>query len=185
MLRLFSAFSLVFLCLILVLPLLLIDGLILYVGGVAFDSLVGCLVFLLCFYLASLLVSVIFDGVMRALGGLFKHLISNVLFAAVNFWVSLSVLLLMDLYVETITISFATKVVLIFVHTSLFYLIHQSSDSTAKTFEVNEPHDPVVKEALRLLENEDPVTCVETLCLRFPDRPKKDIIRIVHRLHSN
>lgn len=82
-------------------------------------------------------------------------------------------------------ISFATKVVLVSVHTLLFYLIHHSNDSTAKTFEVNEPHDPVVKEALRLLENEDPVTCVEKLCLRFPDRPKKDIIQIVHRLHSN
>lgn len=182
--RLFSAFSLVVLCLILVLPLLLIDGLILYVGDTSFDSLVGCLTFLFCFYLASLLVSIIFDGVMRALGGLFKRSISNVLFAVVNFLVSLSVLLWMDLYAETITISFATKVVLIFVHTSLFYLIHHSSDST-KASEVNEPHDPVVKEALRLLENEDPVTCVEMLCLRFPDRPKKDIIRIVHRLHSN
>jgi len=183
--RLFSAFSLVFLCLILVLPLLLIDGLILYVGGVAFDSLVGCLMFLLCFYLASLLVSVIFDGVMRALGGLFKRQISNVLFAVVNYLVSLSVLLWMDLYADSITISFATKVVLVSVHTLLFYLIYQSSESTAEASEVNEPHDPIVKEALRLLENEDPVTCVETLCLRFPDRPKKDIIRIVHRLHNN
>ncbi len=182
--RLFSAFSLVFLCLILVLPLLLIDGLILYVGDVAFASLVGCLAFLLCFYLASLLISVIFDGVMRALGGLFKRPISNVLFAVANFLVSLSVLLWMDLYADSITISFATKVALVSVHTLLFYLIHQSSDST-KASEVNESHDPVVKEALRLLENEDPVTCVEKLSLRFPDRPKKDIIRIVHRLHSN
>ena len=121
---------------------------------------------------------------MRALGGLFKRPISNVLFAVANFLVSLSVLLWMDLYADSITISFATKVVLVSVHTLLYYLIHQSSDST-KASEVNESHDPVVKEALRLLENEDPVTCVEKLSLRFPDRPKKDIIRIVHRLHSN
>ena len=90
----------------------------------------------------------------------------------------------MDLYVESITISFATKVVLVFIHTLLFYLMHHLSDSTAKASEVTESLDPVVKEALRLLENEDPVTCVETLCLRFPDRTKKDVIRIVHRLHS-
>ncbi len=182
--RLVSAVSLVFLALLLVLPLLMIDGLILSIGDVSFDSFVGCLLFLSCFYLASLFVSVIFDGAIRALGGLFKRPISNVLFAVVNFWVSLSVLLWMDLYADSITISFATKVALVSVHTLLFYLIHQSSDST-KASEVNESHDPVVKEALRLLENEDPVTCVEKLSLRFPDRPKKDIIRIVHRLHSN
>jgi len=163
----------------------MIDGLILSVGDVSYDSFVGCLVFLLCFYLASLLVSVIFDGTMRAFGGLFKRPISNVLFAVVNFWVSLSVLLWMDLYIEFITISLATKIVLVSVHTVLFYLIHQSGDLTVKSSEVTESHDPVVKEALRLLENEDAVKCVETLCLRFPDRPKKDIIRIVHRLHSN
>lgn len=183
--RLVSSVSLVFLALLLVLPLLMIDGLILSVGDVSYDSFVGCLVFLLCFYLASLLVSVIFDGTMRAFGGLFKRPISNVLFAVVNFWVSLSVLLWMDLYTESITISLATKNVLVSVHTVLFYLIHQSGDLTAKSSKVTESHDPVVKEALRLLENEDPVKCVETLCLRFPDRPKKDIIRIVHRLHSN
>lgn len=182
--RLVSSVSLVFLALLLVLPLLMIDGLILSVGDVSYDSFVGCLVFLLCFYLASLFVSVIFDGAMRALGGLFKRPVSNVLFAVVNFWVSLSVLLWMDLYVKSITISLATKIVLVTVHTVLFYLIHQSGDLTAKSSEVTESHDPVVKEALRLLENEDPVKCVETLCLRFPDRPKKDIIRIVHRLHS-
>lgn len=183
--RLISSVSLVFLCLILVLPLLLIDGLILYVGDVAFDSLVGCLAFLLCFYLASLLVSVIFDGVMRALGGLFKHRFSNILFAVVNGSVSLSVLLWMDLYVESITISLATKVVLVSVHTVLFYLIHQSSDSTASSSEVSAQHDTIVQEATRLLEKEDPVACVEQLCLKYPDLPKKDIIRIVHRLHSN
>ncbi|WP_290775145.1 MULTISPECIES: hypothetical protein [unclassified Exiguobacterium] len=183
--RLVSSVSLVFLALLLVLPLLMIDGLILSVGDVSYDSFVGCLVFLLCFYLASLLVSVIFDGTMRAFGGLFKRPISNVLFAVVNFWVSLSVLLWMDLYIESITISLATKIVLVSVHTVLFYLINQSGDLTAKSSEVTESHDPVVKEALRLLENEDPVKCVETLCLRFPDRLKKDIIRIVHRLHSN
>ncbi|HBF57938.1 hypothetical protein [Exiguobacterium sp.] len=182
--RLVSAVSLVFLALLLVLPLLMIDGLILSIGDVSYDSFVGCLLFLSCFYLASLFVSVIFDGAMRALGGLFKRPISNVLFAVVNFWVSLSVLLWMDLYVESITISFATKIVLVSVHTVLFYLIHQSGDLTASSSENNESHDPVIKEALRLLENEDPVTCVETLCLRFPDRMKKDIIRIVHRLHS-
>ncbi|WP_290757126.1 MULTISPECIES: hypothetical protein [unclassified Exiguobacterium] len=182
--RLVSSVSLVLLSLLLVLPLLMIDGLILSVGDVSYDSFVGCLVFLLCFYLVSLLVSVVFDGVMRAFGGLFKRPVSNVLFTVVNFWVSLSVLLWMDLYAESITISFATKVVLVFIHTLLFYLMHHLSDSTAKASEVTESLDPVVKEALRLLENEDPVTCIETLCLRFPDRTKKDVIRIVHRLHS-
>lgn len=183
--RLVSSVSLVFLALLLVLPLLMIDGLILSVGDVSYDSFVGCLVFLLCFYLASLLVSVIFDGTMRAFGGLFKRPISNVLFAVVNFWVSLSVLLWMDLYIESITISLATKIVLVSVHTVLFYLIHRSGDSTSSSSEDNAQHDPIVQEAMCLLEDEDPVKCVETLCLRFPDRPKKDIIRIVHRLHSN
>lgn len=182
--RLVSSVSLVLLSLLLVLPLLMIDGLILSVGDVSYDSFVGCLVFLLCFYLVSLLVSVVFDGVMRAFGGLFKRPVSNVLFTVVNFWVSLSVLLWMDLYVESITISFATKVVLVFIHTLLFYLMHHLSDSTAKASEVTESLDPVVQEAMCLLEDEDPVKCVETLCLRFPDRPKKDVIRIVHRLHS-
>ncbi|WP_313291250.1 hypothetical protein [Exiguobacterium sp.] len=183
--RLVSSVSLVLLSLLLVLPLLMIDGLIFYVGDVSYDSFVGCLVFLVCFYLASLVVSVVFDGMMRALGGLFKRRFSNILFAVVNGSVSLSVLLWMDLYVASITISLATKVVLVSVHTVLFYLIHQSSDSTVKVSEVTEPHDPVVKEAIRLLEDIDPVTCVETLCLKYPDLPKKDIIRIVYRLHGN
>lgn len=183
--RLVSSISLVLLSLLLVLPLLMIDGLIFYVGDVSYDSFVGCLVFLVCFYLASLVVSVVFDGMMRALGGLFKRRFSNILFAVVNGSVSLSVLLWMDLYVESITISLATKVVLVSVHTLLFYLIHQSSDATVKASEVTEPHDPVVKDAIRLLENEDPLTCVETLCLKYPELSKKDIIRIVYRLHGN
>ncbi len=44
--RLVSSVSLVFLALLLVLPLLMIDGLILSVGDVSYDSFVGCLVFL-------------------------------------------------------------------------------------------------------------------------------------------
>lgn len=183
--RLVSSVSLVFLALLLVLPLLMIDGLILSVGDVSYDSFVGCLVFLLCFYLASLFVSIIFDGAMRALGGLFKRPVSNVLFAVVNFWVSLSVLLWMDLYVESITISLATKVVLVSVHTILFYLIHQSSDSTVSSSEDNVQHDPIVQDAIRLLEDTEPVSCVEQLCLKYPELPKKDIIRIVYRLHGN
>ncbi len=43
--RLVSSVSLVFLALLLVLPLLMIDGLILSVGDVSYDSFVGCLVF--------------------------------------------------------------------------------------------------------------------------------------------
>jgi len=91
--RLVSSVSLVLLSLLLVLPLLMIDGLILYVGDVSYDSFVGCLVFLVCFYLASLVVSVVFDGMMRALRGLFKRRFSNILFAVVNGSVSLSVFL--------------------------------------------------------------------------------------------
>ena len=183
--RLVSSVSLVLLSLLLVLPLLMIDGLIFYVGDVSYDSFVGCLVFLLCFYFASLVVSVVFDGMINALGGLFKRRFSNILFAVVNGSVSLSVLLWMDLYVESITISLATKVVLVSVHTVLFYLIHQSNDSTVKASEVTEPHDPVVKEAISLSEDTDPVSCVEQLCLKYPELPKKDIIRIVYRLHGN
>ena len=183
--RLVSSVSLVFLVLLLVLPLLMIDGLILYVGDASYDSFVGCLVFLLYFYFASLVVSVVFDGMMRALSVLFKRRFSNILFAIVDGSVSLSVLLWMDLYVESITIPLATKVVLVSVHTVLFYLIHQSSDSTASSSEVNAQHEPVVQEATRLLEEEDPVTCVEQLCLKYPELPKKDIIRIVYRLHGN
>lgn len=183
--RLVSSISLVLLSLLLVLPLLMIDGLIFYVGDVSYDSFVGSLVFLVCFYLASLLVSVVFDGMMRALGGLFKRRFSNILFAVVNGSVSLSVLLWMDLYVESITIPLATKVVLVSVHTLLLYLIHQSSDSTASSSEVSAQHDTIVQEATRLLEDIDPVTCVETLYLKYPELPKKDIIRIVYRLHGN
>ncbi|MER2125130.1 MAG: hypothetical protein ABS936_13810 [Exiguobacterium indicum] len=183
--RLVSSISLVLLSLLLMLPLLMIDGLIFYVGDVSYDSFVGCLVFLLCFYLASLVVSVVFDGMMRALGGLFKRRLSNILFAVVNGSVSLSVLLWMDLYVESITISLATKVVLVSVHTLVFYLIHQPSDSTTSSSEDNGQHEPIVQDAIRLLEDTDPVSCVETLCLKYPDLPKKDIIRIVYRLHGN
>lgn len=183
--RLISSISLVLLSLLLMLPLLMIDGLILYVGDVSYDSFVGCLVFLLCFYLASLVVSVVFDGMMRALGGLFKRRLSHILFAVVNGSVSLSVLLWMDLYVASITISLATKVVLVFVHTLLFYLIHQSSDSTTSSSKDDAKQKPIVQDAIRLLEEEDPVSCVEQLCLKYPDLPKKDIIRIVYRLHGN
>ncbi|KTR58555.1 hypothetical protein RSA42_14820 [Exiguobacterium indicum] len=187
--RIVSILPLLTFTLFLILPVLLIDIFIIYLNDELTSTLISLILFLMFFYVISMLISFLFDGILQLFSEIFNKRISNFIFALVNFWTSLSILLWIDIYSDTVTLSLYTKILLVSIHTIIFYSINQFGDQSSFTstepVSDNEQIKELEREAQIVLQDYDPVTCIEKLSTKHPEYSKKDIIQVVRRIHNS
>ena len=153
--------------------------------GGSYSTLVYLLLFLSLFYLADLLLNIFIDSLLKITSDFSALKInSNFTSAVFDLIGSFIVISLLDSLFQTVDLSIAIKILIVFLHTSLVFLINNFQTETNEPDADNALPSTVEYEIRHLLQKENLVTCIDLIKEKYPDIPKVTIIKTVRKINS-
>ncbi|WP_071458477.1 hypothetical protein [Bacillus massilinigeriensis] len=185
--RLFSLFSVFFILMILFLPLILVDIFIVHLLGGYYSKWIYLILFLVVFYIVDLVLSIFIDSLLKFISDISfittiigKKLIS----ATFDFLSSMIVINLLDWLFNTVNLSVGIKMLIVFIHTLVVFLINSSQTGEKELVDSDQNLNPTIEyEISYLLQKEDMVTCINLIKEKYPDIPKTKIINTVRKIN--
>lgn len=187
--QIFSLFAILLVLAILFLPSILVDIFIVYLAGGYYYRLIYLILFLLVFYLVDLGLNIVIDNLLKIVIFL-KEGIYNLVLGIVDIFSSYVVINFLDFIFEKVNLSVETKILIVFTHTLLVFLINNiQTDKNDDRYDynniANQKLSPSIEyEISYLLQNEDVFNCIEQIKKKYPDIPKKEIIKTVRKINN-
>ena len=187
--QLFSLFPILLIFSILLLPMILIDLFIIYFIGGSYSALLYLIGFLFVFYVADLLLNIVIESLLKVADDFSSFKISSPFISAIfDLAGSFIVISLLDSFFQAVNLPLATKVLIVFLHTSLIFLVHhlqtKDGEQAADNAIDNSLPATIEYEISSLLQKENLITCIDQIKQKYPDIPKATIIKAVRRINS-
>ncbi|MED3625084.1 hypothetical protein [Neobacillus thermocopriae] len=185
--QLFSLFPILLIFASLFFPFILIDLLIINLMDGSYSKFMYLILFLVVFYIADLILNIFIDSLLKVMADFnFLKMNGNFISAIFDLLGSFIVISLLDSIFQTVNLSIGIKILIVFIHTLLVFLINnfqteidQGADNTD-----NKLPSTVEYEIRYLLQKENLVTCIDLIKQKYPDIPKKTIIKTVRKMNN-
>lgn len=173
---------------LLFLPLLFIDGILIYFMNGSYENLFYLFLFLVLFYILDFIAGIFTEIFARALLAFQK--IKRKHFELVSFLFELVgsyfVIFTLDYLFRTVDLSMSLKIIIVAVHGLIFLLIETFSDEKQ---DVKQKSSMLISIEMQneirvLLKENDIVHCIGILQERYPDIPFQDIVTAVRKVHN-
>jgi hypothetical protein len=185
--QLFSLFPILLIFASLFFPFILIDLLIINLMDGSYSKLMYLILFLVVFYIADLILNIFIDSLLKVMADFnFLKMNGNFISAIFDLLGSFIVISLLDSIFQTVNLSIGIKILIVFIHTLLVFLIHnfQAENDQGADNTDNKLPSTVEYEIRYLLQKENLVTCIDLIKQKYPDIPKKTIIKTVRKMNN-